>query len=143
MAVLVLHRAHNAEVASISENATKNQSIFNDVGSAAAQNRSQIGQLQFWKSHCRSGNSHISGLHRLIFIMLANAPLGGAIPAADLGSDPRIDPKLFPPGCRSDPFGASLTQNKTHGGVLTSNQRSMRTRNVHVQCYVIAADIAT
>ena len=32
MAVLGLHGVHNAEVASISENATKNQLIFNDLG---------------------------------------------------------------------------------------------------------------
>ena len=97
MAVLGLHRAHNVEVASISENDTNIDRFLTILVQQPPLNRSQIGQLQFWKSQFRFGNIHISGLHRLIFIMLSNAPLSGAIPAADVGSDPRIDPKLLFP----------------------------------------------
>ena len=73
IAVLRLHGVHNAEVASISENVTKTNWFLTILGLVTASNRSQVGQLQIWKSHCRSGNSNIFVFRQVIFIILSDA----------------------------------------------------------------------
>ena len=104
--------------------------IFNDFGSAAAPKRSRIGQLQFWKSHCRSGNSNIFGVQRAKFIMISNALLGGVIPAADFGPHPQIGSKLLPLkmpiGSIRDQFGASLHQETRRKSHVTSGKWQAR-----------------
>ena len=116
IAVLRLLGVHNAEVASISENATKTNWFLTIWGLMTASNRSQVGQLQIWKSYCRSGNSHIFGLQRVIFIMLSDALLRGGHP----GRRPRIGPPNWP---TLVPLGMPI-------GSFRGQVRSGRTRTV-------------
>ena len=89
--------------------------------------------------------------------MLSNAPLGGHIPAADLGSDPRIGPKLFAWDADQPNWGSprGMVQVTGHKRQVASDRRQAASANpemvthrctnrafAHSRCNTNAAAIA-